>query len=45
MSAAEYRTSDSVDKVTEFYRDQLPHWLISQKENGCMQLVVYQARL
>ncbi|MGA2741139.1 MAG: hypothetical protein ABSG65_27325 [Bryobacteraceae bacterium] len=38
ISAAEYRTSDSVDRVTDFYRDQLPHWLISQKENGCMQL-------
>jgi len=38
ISAAEYRTSDSVDQVTDFYRDQLPHWLISQKENGCMQL-------
>ena len=38
FSAAEYRTSDSVDRVTDFYRDQLPHWLISQKEDGCMQL-------
>jgi hypothetical protein len=38
ISAAEYRTSDSVEQVTDFYRDQLPHWLISQKENGCMQL-------
>lgn len=38
ISAAEYRTSDSVDRVTEFYRDQLPHWLISQKDNGCLQL-------
>jgi len=38
VSAAEYRTSDSVDRVTDFYRDQLPHWLISQKENGGMQL-------
>ena len=24
--------------VTEFYRDELPHWMFSQKENGCMQL-------
>jgi len=37
FSAAEYRTSDSVDRVTDFYRDQLPHWLISQKDNGRMQ--------
>jgi hypothetical protein len=38
VSAAEYRTSDSVDRVTDFYRDQLPHWLISQKEGGCTRL-------
>jgi hypothetical protein len=38
VSAATYRTSDSVERVTDFYRDQLPHWLISQKENGGLQL-------
>jgi hypothetical protein len=38
VSAAEYRTSDSVDQVTDFYRGELPHWLISQKEDGCTQL-------
>jgi hypothetical protein len=38
VSAAEYRTSDSIERVTDFYRDQLPHWLISQKENGCLRL-------
>ena len=38
FSAAEYHTSDSVDRVTDFYRGQLPHWLISQKEDGGMQL-------
>ena len=38
FSAAEYRTSDSVDRVTDFYRGQLPHWLISQKEDGGMQM-------
>jgi hypothetical protein len=38
LSAAHYRTSDSIDRVTDFYRDELPHWLVSQKENGCMQL-------
>jgi hypothetical protein len=37
FAAAEYRTSDSVDRVTDFYRDQLPHWLISQKDDGRMQ--------
>jgi hypothetical protein len=38
VSAAEYRTSDSVDRVTDYYRAELPHWLISQKENGCLRL-------
>jgi hypothetical protein len=38
FSAAEYRTSDSVDRVTDFYRGELPHWLFSQKEDGGMQL-------
>ena len=38
LSAAEYRTSDSVERVTDFYREQLPHWLFSQKEDGGIQL-------
>jgi len=38
VSAATYRTSDSIDRVTDFYRSELPHWLISQKENGGLQL-------
>jgi hypothetical protein len=38
VSAAEYRTSDSVDQVTDFYRGELPHWLFSQREDGRMQL-------
>jgi hypothetical protein len=38
VSAATYRTSDSIDRVTDFYRGELPHWLISQKENGGLQL-------
>ncbi|HLY18983.1 MAG TPA: hypothetical protein VKR61_17255 [Bryobacteraceae bacterium] len=38
ISAASYRTSDSIERVTDFYRDQLPHWLISQKDNGRVQL-------
>jgi hypothetical protein len=36
--AAEYRTSDSVEKVTEFYRHELPHWLISEKDGGRFEL-------
>lgn len=38
VSAAEYRTADSVDQVTDFYRGELPHWLISQREDGRTQL-------
>jgi hypothetical protein len=38
VSAASYRTPDSIDRVTDFYRDRLPHWLISQKDNGGLQL-------
>jgi len=38
VSAATYRTSDSIDRVTDFYRGELPHWLISQKEDGGLQL-------
>jgi len=38
FSAAEYRTSDSVEEVTRFYRGELPHWLFSQKEDGGLQL-------
>jgi len=37
VSAATYHSRDSVERVTEFYRDRLPHWLISQKENGGLQ--------
>jgi len=38
VSAATYRTSDSVERVTDFYRGELPHWLISTKENGGLQM-------
>jgi hypothetical protein len=36
--AAEYRTYDSLDRVAEFYRNELPHWMFSQKRHGGMQL-------
>ena len=38
FSAAEYRTSDAIDRVTDFYRSELPHWLISEKDDGRIQL-------
>ncbi|MFN7994231.1 MAG: hypothetical protein U0Q18_11540 [Bryobacteraceae bacterium] len=34
LRAAEYRTSDSVGKVTEYYRHRFPHWLLSEREHG-----------
>ena len=30
VAAAEYRTSDPPEKVIEFYRDKLPHWMVSE---------------
>lgn len=38
VTAATYRTSDSVEQVTNFYRSELPHWLISTKDNGGLQM-------
>jgi len=32
--AAEYTTDDSLDKVKEFYHQELPHWMITQRYNG-----------
>jgi hypothetical protein len=36
--AAEYRTRDSVETVTEFYRHELPHWIICEKNGGRFEL-------
>jgi len=36
--AAEYSTNDSIDKVREFYHRELPHWIISQKRHGGVQM-------
>ncbi|MBZ5592612.1 MAG: hypothetical protein LAP39_10285 [Acidobacteriia bacterium] len=36
--AAEYSTNDSVDKVREFYHRELPHWIISTKRHGGVQM-------
>ncbi len=38
VAAAGYRTSDSAERVASFYRDRLPHWLISQKDDGRVEL-------
>jgi hypothetical protein len=38
VAAAGYHTSDSVESVTAFYRNRLPHWLISDKGDGRVEL-------
>jgi hypothetical protein len=36
--AAEYTTSDSIDRVREFYHRELPHWMISQRLHGGVKM-------
>jgi hypothetical protein len=36
--AAEYSSSDPVERVTEFYRKQLPHWIISKKKHNGLRM-------
>ncbi|HVP48221.1 MAG TPA: hypothetical protein VMT32_16625 [Bryobacteraceae bacterium] len=36
--AAEYSTNDSVERVREFYHRELPHWMISEKRHGGVQM-------
>lgn len=36
LAAGEYVTPDSIDKVREFYRDELPHWMISTDRHGAV---------
>jgi hypothetical protein len=38
MVAAEYRTPDPVDRVYDFYRNQLPHWMFSERRHGGIRL-------
>lgn len=38
VAAAEYTTSDPASKVTEFYRQQLPHWIFTTKFNGSVEM-------
>ncbi|HTQ58531.1 MAG TPA: hypothetical protein VMI94_28910 [Bryobacteraceae bacterium] len=38
VAAAGYRTSDSVEQVTEYYRRRLPHWMIADKGDGRVEL-------
>jgi hypothetical protein len=32
--AANYSTADSIDQVKQYYRRQLPHWMITQRRAG-----------
>jgi len=34
VTAAQYSTDDSVDKVVEFYKKELPHWIVAKKRRG-----------
>jgi len=36
--AAEYTTNDSIEKVREFYHRELPHWMITEKRHGGVQM-------
>ncbi len=36
--AAQYSTNDSIEKVREFYHHELPHWMISEKRHGGVQM-------
>jgi len=52
--AAEYSTPDSIDRVIDFYRGQLPHWIVSRSrrrgfqmhysENGYRRIVAIEER-
>lgn len=35
---AHYTTSDPVEKVLEFYRKELPHWIVAKKRRGWVQM-------
>jgi len=35
---AEYTTSDSIDRVRNFYHQELPHWMISKSRHGRFQM-------
>jgi hypothetical protein len=38
VAAAEYTTSDPVEKVRDFYRQQLPNWIVMGKRSGGFQI-------
>jgi hypothetical protein len=36
--AANYSTTDSIDRVKEFYHHELPHWMITQRRAGTVHM-------
>jgi len=38
VTAAHYSTEDSVDKVVEFYKKELPHWIIARKRRSGVRM-------
>ena len=43
LAAAEFTTADSVEKVRDFYRRELPHWMLSENQHGALQLELTEA--
>ena len=38
FTGAHYSTADPADKVVEFYRKELPHWIVAHKGRGKVQM-------
>ncbi len=38
IRAGEFTTSDSPEKVTKFYRERLPHWIVNHGSHGKMEM-------
>ena len=38
LLAAEYSTEDSVDRVKDYYRHELPHWIISKSHHSKFEM-------
>ena len=42
VSASESITSDSLDKVVDYYRTQLPNWMITKQSSGHVEFELHQ---
>jgi hypothetical protein len=38
IRSADFVTDDSVEKVLEFYRKELPHWIVATKRRGGFEM-------